>query len=239
MSYIAIIVLLDYFFINIIERYVKMSAVGVQNNLGLLLKKLLQEQSLSMRKLSELTEIDTATISRIINGKRKATPDHLKKFAGSLGVPIGELFRAAGFPIEQRDELSDIHASVDIIQNVLETSELFENKFSITEVEQKLADYKKYAETDEGKEYILNHFEEKLKKVGGIGPFINQLKDMYDNFRLKNGTKAELALMGCALLYFIIPVDVIPDYIFPFGYIDDAIAIQIIASLLSKMRAIR
>ena len=47
--------------------------------LGLLLKELLKKQSLSMRKLSEFTTIDTATISRIINGKRKAKPEHLQK----------------------------------------------------------------------------------------------------------------------------------------------------------------
>lgn len=35
------------------------------NNLGLLLKEFLKERSLSMRKFSELTGIDTATISQI------------------------------------------------------------------------------------------------------------------------------------------------------------------------------
>ena len=67
-----------------------------------MLKELLKERSLSMRKLSELTEIDTATISRIINGKRKATPEHLQKFANSLSVSIAELFVAAGYDIEQK-----------------------------------------------------------------------------------------------------------------------------------------
>ncbi|MEM5594999.1 YkvA family protein [Niallia circulans] len=38
--------------------------------------------------------------------------------------------------------------------------------------------------------------------------------------------------MGAALIYFIISVDVIPDYIFPIGYLDDAVAIKISAKLL-------
>jgi uncharacterized membrane protein YkvA (DUF1232 family) len=38
--------------------------------------------------------------------------------------------------------------------------------------------------------------------------------------------------MGSALLYFILPVDVIPDYIFPIGYLDDAIAVQLVLGWL-------
>lgn len=210
-----------------------MSEERNNNNLGVFLKRLLKERSLSMRKFSELTDIDTATISRIINGKRKANPEHLQKFADCLNVPIAELFGAAGFLIEQKpNQQSDIHTTVEKIQNVLESSDLIDNKFTIESVEQHLANYQQYAQTDEGNEYVLNSFEEKIKKVGSIGPFISQLKNMFEKFRMKKGTTLQLALIGSALIYFIIPVDVIPDYIFPFGYIDDAIAVQIIANLI-------
>jgi uncharacterized membrane protein YkvA (DUF1232 family) len=57
---------------------------------------------------------------------------------------------------------------------------------------------------------------------------------MFERFRLKKGTPRELMLLGGVLLYFILPVDVIPDYIFPIGYLDDAMAVQIVANLLSK-----
>ncbi|KAB2331162.1 DUF1232 domain-containing protein [Cytobacillus depressus] len=206
------------------------------NNLGLILKDLLQERSLSMRKLSELTAINTATISRIINGKRKATPEHLQKFADTLGVPIVDLFVAAGYPIEQKEDgqLSDIHASVNSIKNFLKSANLYDQQFTIESVEQQLANYEQYTQTTEGEKTILNDFEVKLQKVGSIGPFINHLKDMYERFRLKNGTPVELGLIGSALIYFILPVDVIPDYIFPIGYLDDAIAVQIVLSLLAK-----
>jgi uncharacterized membrane protein YkvA (DUF1232 family)/plasmid maintenance system antidote protein VapI len=207
----------------------------MDNNLGLLLKKLLKERSLSMRKVSQLTGIDVATISRIINGKRKANPDHLQKFADCLEVPIVELFTAVGFPIEQNenDQDSDIHTFVERIQNELESANLYDNEVSIASVEQQLTNYQQFAQTEEGTEYILRGFEEKVRKVGSIGPFISQLKDMFEKFRLKKGTELELALIGSALVYFIVPVDVIPDYIFPFGFIDDAIAVQIVTSLVS------
>ena len=205
------------------------------SKLSLLLRKLLKERSLSMRKLSQLTEIDTATISRIINGKRKANPEHLQKIADCLGVPITDLFIAAGYPIDQKQgqQYSDIHSSIDMIQSALESSELYNETFTINSVEQQLANYQHYSQTEEGKEIVLNGFEKKLMKVGSVGPFISQLKGMFESFRSRKGTPADLAIMGGVLIYFIISVDVIPDYTFPVGYLDDAIAVKLALNLLS------
>ncbi|WP_342047290.1 helix-turn-helix domain-containing protein [Bacillus sp. OTU530] len=208
-----------------------MSEEKKMSNLGLILKELLKERSLSLRKFSEIAGVDTATISRIINGKRKATPEHLQRFADCLGIPMSELFVAAGYPIEQKQP--DIHTSIDSIQDLLDSSNFHTKKFSIESVEQELAKYEQFSQTEEGKEIILKGFEEKLQKVGSIGPFINQLMAMYETFFLKKSTKRALVLIGSALIYFILPVDVIPDYIFPIGYIDDASAVQIVTSLLS------
>ncbi|MEY9977881.1 DUF1232 domain-containing protein [Lysinibacillus sp. RC79] len=208
------------------------------NTLGLLLRELLKERSLSMRKFSELTEIDTATISRIINDKRKATPQHLEKFADCLEVPLINLFEAAGYPIEQKQEESDsdsdIHTSVDAIQALLKSSNVYDDQFTVSNVEQKLESYGLYAQTEEGKNTILKDFDEKIKSVGSIGPFISQLKELYEKFTSGKGTLFELTLIGSTLLYFIIPVDVIPDYLFPIGYLDDAIAVQLTTKALLK-----
>ncbi|MFJ3388012.1 DUF1232 domain-containing protein [Lysinibacillus sp. NPDC086135] len=208
------------------------------STLGLLLRGLLKERSLSMRKFSELTGIDTATISRIINGKRNATPQHLEKFADCLDVPLINLFEAAGYPIEQRQEESesdsDIHTSVDAIQSLLKSSNVYDDEFSVSHVEQKLESYGLYAQTEEGKNSILKDFDEKIKSVGSIGPFISKLKELYEKFTLGKGTIFELTLIGSTLLYFIIPVDVIPDYLFPIGYLDDAIAVQLTTKALLK-----
>jgi transcriptional regulator with XRE-family HTH domain len=212
-----------------------MSEKKIDNQLGLFLKRLLIERSLSMRKFSQLTGIDIATISRIINGKRKANPAHLQKFADYLGVPITEFFEVIGFSIEHKmtTQPSDISTSVESIQDLLESTKLIDNKFSIASVERQLANYEHYAQTEEGKENIFRSFGEKIKKIGSIGPFITQLKEMYEKFRLEKGTPQELALVGSALIYFIVSVDVLPDYIFPVGYIDDAIAVHIVTNLLS------
>ena len=209
-----------------------MSNNDKDNNLSLLLKKLLKEQSFSLRKFSELTDIDPATLSRIINGKRKATPDHLQRFAESLGVPISEMFVAAGFPIQP--EKSELQASIDNIQGYLESSHPQFKKFTLDSLKQELVKYEQYSQTEEGKETILHQFQEKIQKVNSIGPFIDQLNDMYDNFRKNNGTALEIALIGSALLYFILPLDCIPDYIFPIGYLDDAIVVKLISHSLQN-----
>lgn len=198
---------------------------------GLMLKELLKERSLSIRKFSELTKVDTATISRIINGKRKATPDHLQRFADCLEIPTSELFVAAGYLMDQKQ--SNIQTSIESIQDFLNSSNFYTKKFSAESVEQELARYEQFSQTEEGKEIILQKFEDKLQKTDSIGPFINQLKDMYKKFLSKKTTTRELALIGSALIYFILPVDVIPDYLFPLGYIDDAMAVQIVTNLLS------
>ncbi|MBT2655839.1 helix-turn-helix domain-containing protein [Bacillus sp. ISL-18] len=211
-----------------------MPVKGTETDLGLYLKRLLKERSLSMRKLSELTDIDTATISRIINGKRKATPDHLQKFAEHLGVPFSELFALAGYPMEEKvQQSSEKFTTVESIQFLLESTNLIDGEFNIESVEQHLAKYEQYVQTEEGTENILKNFGEKIKKLGSVGPFINQIKGMYEKFITKNGTPRELVLIGSALIYFIISTDVIPDYFLPLGYIDDAIAIQIVMKWLS------
>lgn len=203
--------------------------VSRKNELGLLLKDLLKKHSLSMRKLSQMTNIDTATISRIVNGKRKATLEHLEKFSEHLHVSMNQLLIAAGYTESLKNE-HNIY--VEQIQRLLESSHA--DDFSIEQIDQKLAEYREYAQTEDGKMMILSEFEDKLKKVDSVGPFITHLKKFYERFRLRRGSHYELILIGSVLLYFIIPVDVIPDYVFPIGYLDDAIAVQLVTKLFVK-----
>ncbi|RBP94735.1 uncharacterized protein DUF1232 [Cytobacillus firmus] len=194
------------------------------NEIGQLLKNMLKERSLSMRKFSQMTEIDTAIISKIINGKRKATPEHLERFAENLGVPISRLYEAAGYLVDPKQ--TELNESISEIQVILESTQLVDKEFRLEDVKRELDKYEQLSQTEEGAEIIRNKFEGKVEKVGSIGPFILYLKEIYEKFSLKRGTKLELALMGGALLYFIAAVDCIPDYVFPVGYIDDALVIN-------------
>jgi len=203
--------------------------------LGKLLKDLLKQRMWSLGKLSELTGIDKATISRIINGKRNANIHHLQKFSNCLEVPLAELMAAAGYDIEnkQKEKEYDLQPNPDSIEDLLTSSStMYDRKFFEKNIIQELLKYEKVVQTKEGHEVILSGFADKLKKLESTGPYINQLKQLYQRFRLKRGTVSEITIIGSALLYFIMPIDLIPDYIFPIGYLDDAVAVKFVISIL-------
>ena len=204
-------------------------------NFGSKLKEIMNERGISIRKCSRETGIDKGTISRIINGERKANIQHLNKFSIALEVSLTELLHAADYvtdPVESPGS-SELQSSIDGIQKTLKESNYYDENVSIDEVHQKLTQYENYADTEEGQRTIHNQFNKKLDKAGYGGPFIDQLKDFYHHFEEGKKPGYKLALMGSALLYFIVPVDVIPDYIFPIGYLDDAVAVKIVLKGLS------
>ncbi|MBB6676345.1 DUF1232 domain-containing protein [Cohnella lubricantis] len=316
--------------------------------LGATLRLLMKERALSMRKLASLTGIDTATISRIANGKQQAKLDHLQQFAAHLGVPLGRLFEAAGYDVGNSggsggasagaggaaggagggaggggaagagagaaagggaagagagaaagggaagagiagsssaaggsagaygagslgksrssgassaggasggsDGVGDAgvtgngsamggvsgtpsswHESVDSIQRVLQTSNFIDPHFTAEHVRKELSKYELYALTDEGERTIRDSFRSKIESVGGAGPFIEQLRSLYELFGGESTSAEKRAIAGSALLYFILSTDIIPDYAFPFGYLDDAIAVQLVLDRLAEM----
>ncbi|PTX58290.1 uncharacterized membrane protein YkvA (DUF1232 family) [Melghirimyces profundicolus] len=101
-------------------------------------------------------------------------------------------------------------------------------------VENFLEPLKKTAETPEGKRKIIDEFNDKVRRVGGIQQVIDKLKLLYRYFRDPGTHRAQKALAGAALLYFIIPTDVLPDFLPIAGYVDDAAAVAIIWKLLSR-----
>jgi uncharacterized membrane protein YkvA (DUF1232 family)/DNA-binding Xre family transcriptional regulator len=206
------------------------------HNLGLMLKMLLKKHSLSMRKLSVLTGIDTATISRIVNGKQKAKLNHLQQFAYHLNTSLEKLIAAAGYDMGggQEELKSDIQYSVDTLQEILQSFKLVDTQFTLAHVENELAKFEQYAQTEEGHRIIYEDFTKKIEQVGSVGPFIEQLKQLYNQYCDPTSLSSERAIIGSALLYFILSTDVIPDYIYPVGYLDDTIAVQLVLNRLAK-----
>ncbi|PCK20363.1 DNA-binding protein [Bacillus pumilus] len=203
--------------------------------LGQLLKEQLQLRSLSLRELSTLTGIDKATLSRIMNGKRKPTLNHLQRLSDHLNISLDQLLSAAGFPIKSKRAHSDtFFQTVKEIETTMKDHDIYDGTFSEEKLKQKLNEYEAYSQTNEGKETISSKFEKKMDTINGIGLFLDHLKSMHNSFMNGRGTSRELMLMGGALLYFIMPVDLIPDYIFPIGYIDDAAAVQVVLNQLTN-----
>lgn len=196
------------------------------------LKELLDDHGMSIRACSKETGIDKATISRIINGKRKANINHLTQFAACFDVPLMALMEGEA-KAEETSETSEISISMEEIQLMLKEGDFYDGDFDREDVRKKLSEYEQYVQTEEGKQTIHDEFGKKIEKVGSIGPFIDHLKGFYAQFVQHKGTRYKLAVMGSVLLYFIVPVDVIPDYIFPIGYVDDAFAVKLALKTLS------
>ncbi len=83
---------------------------------------------------------------------------------------------------------------------------------------------------------IHESFSTKLKQIDSTGPFIEQLTEMYQQFCKDTISETERAVIGSALLYFVLSTDIIPDYIFPIGYLDDAIAVELVKEKLAHFR---
>ncbi|MFA1818816.1 helix-turn-helix domain-containing protein [Virgibacillus oceani] len=192
----------------------------------------MESNKLSMRKLSKRTGIDTATISKIVNGKRKANLNHLYKFAESLHVSVTSLLEATGYEIKTKIPGAE-QGPVDLIREFLKSSPEYDETLTMKLIEKRKAEYENYSLTHEGKQTIFNNFKNKLNNIGGKGSFIQHLEMMFERFRQKKGTKKELTLMGSALLYFIFTMDAVPDYLFPVGYLDDALVVQMVLQSLS------
>lgn len=183
---------------------------------GNFLKSCLKSQSISMRKLSKLTGIDTATISRIINGKQSANINHMEKFSKSLKIPMEILLKSAGYDIgKSENNLSEILNSLNY-------------KCDIKKIEEELNKYEQYALTNEGKKVIYNNFKDKIESVNGSGFFVEKLKRMYHEFLKEDISREKRSIIGSGLLYFILSTDIIPDYVFPIGYIDDITALDLV-----------
>jgi len=76
--------------------------------------------------------------------------------------------------------------------------------------------------------------DEKLKKVPGtLGKMINQIKLLfgmiadYWNGTYRNIPWFSIAMAVAAIVYFLSPIDLIPDFIPVIGYVDDALVIAV------------
>ncbi|GAB6151042.1 DUF1232 domain-containing protein [Clostridium novyi] len=217
-----------------------MSNSEESRDFGLYLKDKLKEKSLSLSKLSSLTGIDKSTISRIINHKQRANINHLEKISKALDIPLEELLVEDGYNINneniQHKGEFDINNNYESIDDIFKLSSMVENTQLKGLIESQLNKYQLYLKTDEGKDVLYKNFNNKIEKIDKGGVFVEKLKDMYKQFCSKDIPIKELLLIGSGLLYFVTPIDIIPDFIFPIGFLDDIIAIKIVLDMLDKIR---
>lgn len=81
---------------------------------------------------------------------------------------------------------------------------------------------------------MLNGVNRRAKRVGGISQVMSKWKLLYRYLRHRETSWVKKVLAVAALLYFIIPLDMIPDYLGIFGYMDDAVVVAYVWRTLSK-----
>jgi len=80
---------------------------------------------------------------------------------------------------------------------------------------------------------VRGQFWDKLKRVAGKLPFVDDLvAAYYCSMDVQTPLKVRATLLG-ALAYFILPIDVVPDFIAGFGYGDDAAVLAAAITLVS------
>lgn len=196
---------------------------------------LMEEKQFSIRRLSRESGVDHATISKILNGKRRANIHHLQKLSKGLGTDVLPLMQAAGYIEETGEgEPNELQSVFEKMHHVLAVMDEHERKFTEKELQQEIIIYEEHSLTEEGKQTILDNFQAKLAKIDGRGPYIKQLQSMFSRFINRKGSVKELGLMGAALLYFVVTKDLLPDFLFPVGFMDDAIVVQVVMKQLEK-----
>lgn len=203
--------------------------------LGEFLRQRMAEQDCSMRQLSRESGVCTASISRIINGKQPAQIYHLQAFSTALGIPMEQLLLAGG-AIGTQPMNENVSFILETIQSILLHFDI--NIYTVVdEVEQQLKKYEGYAKTEEGKEMITSQFHRKVKSINGTGYMVDYLHEFYRLFLGETAGVQEKAVLGSVLLYFILSADIIPDYAFPLGFLDDTIAINLALKRLPHLFA--
>ncbi|WP_206832204.1 helix-turn-helix domain-containing protein [Alicyclobacillus fructus] len=200
-------------------------------------KALLRERSMSMRQLAASTGISVSTISKMIAGKQRVNLDYLRRMAEALDVPAATLAEAAGLPLA-RDEAAHSRsqttgAEIDTLLHYLGLEKMEDLR---KEIERELEKYEVYAQTDEGQQLIAEKYHSKRGQIQGIGGFIRDLDEMYARFSRPDTPEDEKNILASGILYFLLATDAIPDYLVPAGYVDDAIAMQIVRERLAHRR---
>jgi uncharacterized membrane protein YkvA (DUF1232 family) len=83
------------------------------------------------------------------------------------------------------------------------------------------SDYGDHYKFNEGKEFIEENFWDKVEKVGKKLSFTKDLKALFNYFSDGGIPWYRKSIVVGALIYFIVPIDTIPDLAPLVGYLDD------------------
>jgi uncharacterized membrane protein YkvA (DUF1232 family) len=108
----------------------------------------------------------------------------------------------------------------DFKQNA-DISEIEEHNYMEDTISDLSSDYDSHDKYDEGKEYVEENFWNKVEKVGKKLSFTKDVKALFNYFSDKSIPWYRKSIVVGALVYFIMPIDSIPDLAPLVGYLDD------------------
>ena len=194
------------------------------------LKKEVASRKLSLRELGRLSGIDHATLSKIMNGKREMNFNHMRRLSDGLNISFKTLLSIS----DKSDGDEDLSGNLEAVQKLTRATHPEMDDIILAQIDAEIKKYAKESVTDQGKQDILKSFEDKVTHSSNTGRFMKNIHSMYNHFKAMNGHPKDIALMGGALLYFIVTTDLIPDYLLPIGLLDDALIVQAISQRMEN-----
>ena len=110
---------------------------------------------------------------------------------------------------------------MDELNKNVDISEIEEHDYMENTLQDLSSDYETHDKYNEGKEYIEENFWSKIERVGSKLSFAKDIKALYNYFIDPSISWYRKSIVVGALVYFIFPIDSIPDLAPLIGYLDD------------------
>ena len=110
---------------------------------------------------------------------------------------------------------------MDEINKDADISEIEEHNYMEDTISDLSSDYDSHDKYEEGKEYIEENLWAKVEKVGKKLSFTKDIKALFNYFTNDRIPWYRKSIVVGALVYFIMPIDSIPDLAPLIGYLDD------------------
>ncbi|UOF90299.1 DUF1232 domain-containing protein [Fodinisporobacter ferrooxydans] len=203
---------------------------------GSCIRELLQQKNMTAEELVDfinqhgrITTNKTA-LSRIMTGKKMPSAAEAELLAQALEAPsLLEAYRLLQEYSTNNDPATALlfYESVDRVSNEDGAKEpITEPEIDYRLLYQILTKLYRSCLSHDVSTQVKDGFLSKLAQVRGFGEMLERLKIMYHCFLFgKSVSVQDRAWLAVAILYFISPIDLIPDYLLPYGYIDDSMVV--------------
>lgn len=182
----------------------------------------MSDLGLSLRALARRAGVSHSAVSRLLSGRARPTAGLLRALAVPLGLAVDELLAAAGLPTAVGAPPGDAWEALRGLGVEPAPPAL------VLRVAERLERLREYAATTEGLALAREGLERKVAALGARGPVIDRLRTLGRLYLEGTGApEAARLAAGSAVLYFLMAVDAIDDFMFPIGYLDDAVAIAL------------